>query len=151
MHEHSHAVAGAVVFAMFAAGTAAQLVTYRFRSRVVVLGGLGLFMAGLGLIVAALAVAQVGVFLTGTVVAGVAVGAVFQGSLATANRLAPADRRGQAVSAYFVASYCGLIIPVIGVGVMAQFTGDFAAVLTLAIVLAVLCVFSLASMARSGR
>ena len=88
-------------------------------------------------------------FLTGTVVAGVAAGAVFLGSLATANRLAPAERRGQAISAYFVASYCGLIIPVIGVGVTAQFTGDFTAVLALSILLAVLCVFALASIART--
>ena len=149
MHEHSHAVAGAVVFVLFAAGTATQLVTYRLPSRKVVLAGLGLFMAGLALIVAALSAAEVALFLAGTVVAGVAAGAVFQGSLATANQLAPAERRGQAISAYFVASYCGLIIPVIGVGVTAQFTGDFAAVLALSILLAVLCVFALASIART--
>ena len=149
MHEHSHAVAGAVVFVLFAAGTATQLVTYRLPSRKVVLAGLGLFMAGLALIVAALSAAEVALFLAGTVVAGVAAGAVFQGSLATANQLAPAERRGQAISAYFVASYCGLIIPVIGVGVTAQFTGDFTAVLALSILLAVLCVFALASIART--
>ena len=81
--------------------------------------------AGLGLIVAALALAGVALFLAGTVVAGVAVGAVFVGSLATANRLAPPGRRGQTVSAYFVACYCGLVIPVVGVGVASQFIGDF--------------------------
>jgi predicted MFS family arabinose efflux permease len=39
------------------------------------------------------------------------VGAVFLGSLATANRLAPAGHRGQAISTYFVLCYTGLIIP----------------------------------------
>jgi hypothetical protein len=53
-----------------------------------------------------------------------AVGAVFLGSLATANRLAPAGRRGQAISAFFVACYAGLIIPVVGVGVASEFIGD---------------------------
>ena len=89
MHEQSHAIQGAVVFGMFAAGTLTQLLAFRVGSRGVVLAGLGLFLAGLGLIVAALAQAQVVLFLAGTVVAGAAVGAVFLGSLATANRLAP--------------------------------------------------------------
>jgi predicted MFS family arabinose efflux permease len=82
-------------------------------------------------------------------VAGVAVGAVFLGSLATANRLAPPGRRGQAISTYFVACYCGLVVPVVGVGVAAGFIGDFLAVLALSILLAALCVFALASIARA--
>jgi MFS family permease len=152
MHEHSHAVQGAVVFGLFAVGTLTQLLASRFSSRRVVLAGLGLFLAGLGLIVAALAQAGVALFLAGTVVTGAAVGAVFLGTLATANRLAPPGRRGQAVSAYFVACYCGLVIPVVGVGVASQFIGDFPAVLALSILLAVLCIFALARIARaSGR
>jgi MFS family permease len=149
MHVHNHATASAVVFALFAAGTLTQLVVYRLPSRPVVLGGLGLFLAGLALIVAALEVASVTLFLTGTLLAGVAVGAVFLGSLATANRLAPAERRAQAISAYFVACYCGLIIPVVGVGVLAEFTGDITAVLALSVVLAVLCLSAVASIART--
>jgi len=112
-----------------------------------VLAGLGLFLAGLALIAAALAQAGVVLFFAGTVVAGVAVGAVFMGSLATANRLAPPGRRGQAISAYFVACYCGLIIPVVGVGVASEFVGTFPAVLALSILLAALCVFAFAGIA----
>jgi MFS family permease len=82
-------------------------------------------------------------------VGGVAVGAVFLGSLATANRLAPPGRRGQVVSAYFVLCYCGLIIPVVGVGVASEFIGDFRAVLALSILLAALCLFSLAGIWRA--
>ena len=147
LHEHNHAVQGGVVFGMFAAGTLTQLLASRFSRRRVVLAGLGLFLAGLGLIVAALAQAGVGLFLAGTVVAGVAVGAVFMGSLTTANRFAPPGRRGQAISAYFVACYCGLIIPVVGVGVASEFIGTFPAVLALSILLAALCVFAFAGIA----
>ena len=150
MHEQNHAVQGGAVFLIFGVGTLTQLLVSRFSSRRVVLAGLGLFLAGLGLIVAALAQAGVALFLAGTVVAGVAVGAVFMGSLATANRLAPPGRRGQAVSAFFVACYCGLVIPVVGVGVASQFIGDFRSVLALSILLAVLCLFALASIARAG-
>jgi MFS family permease len=148
LHEDSHAVQGAVVFALLAVGTLTQLAASRFNSRRVVLTGLGLFLAGLALIVAALDEASLGLFLAGTVVGGVAVGAVFLGSLATANRLAPPGRRGQVVSTFFVFSYCGLIIPVIGVGVASEFLSDFVSVLALSILLAVLCLFSVASIRR---
>jgi MFS family permease len=144
LHENSHAVQGAVVFLLLAVGTVTQVLLAGFSSRRVVLAGLGLFLAGLALIVAALSEADMALFLSGTVVAGVAVGAVFLGSLATANRLAPPGQRGQVISTYFVLCYCGLIIPVIGVGVASEFVSDFTAVLALSIVLAVLCLFSFA-------
>jgi MFS family permease len=150
LHEHSHAVAGLVVFLVFGAATLTQLVAARYHTRPVMLAGLGLMLAGLVLIVAALARAETALFLIGAVVIGAAAGAVFLGSLATANRLAPPLQRGQVISAYFVACYCGLIIPVIGVGVLAGLIGDFAAVLVLSIVLGALCVLAVASIARSG-
>lgn len=89
-----------------------------------------------------LAQSAMALFLAGTATGGVAVGAIFLGSLATANRLAPAERRGQSISAFFVACYAGLIIPVVGVGVLAGFTGTFPATATFSILLAALCLFS---------
>lgn len=148
LHQSSHAVQGAVVFLLLAVGAATQVAVARFSSGRVILAGLSLFLAALGLIVAALALSGMGLFLAGTVAGGVAVGAIFLGSLATANRLAPADRRGQALSAFFVVCYSGLIIPVVGVGVLAQFTGTFPAVLTFSVLLAALSLFSIARFAR---
>src|SRR6202023_3985183 len=94
LHQGNHAVQGAVVFLLLAVGTVTQLLLSRFSSRRVVLAGLGVFLAALVLIVAALGQASLPLFLFGTVVGGVAVGAVFLGSLATANRLPPPARRG---------------------------------------------------------
>jgi MFS family permease len=149
LHEPNHAVQGAVVFGLLAVGTVTQLVLARFSSRRVVMAGLGLFLAALTLIVAALAAASMALFLAGTVVGGVAVGAVFLGSLATANRLAPPGQRGQTVSTFFVLCYAGLIIPVVGVGVATLFIGDLPAVLAFSILLAVLSLFSLTSIRRA--
>jgi MFS family permease len=149
LHERSHAVQGAVVFLLFAVGTLTQLLLSRFPSRPVVMAGLGLFLAALALIVTALAQAGLALFLAGTVVGGIAVGSVFLGSLATANRLAPPGRRGQTVSTFFVLCYAGLIIPVVGVGVATLFTGDFPAVLAFSILLAALSLFSLTSIRRA--
>jgi len=149
LHQRSHAVKGAVVFLMLAVGTVTQLLLSRFNSRPVVMAGLGLFLAALALIVTALAQAAMALFLTGTVVAGAAVGAVFLGSLATANRLAPPGQRGQAISTFFVLCYAGLIIPVVGVGLAAGFIGDFQPVLPFSILLAALSLFALASIRRA--
>jgi len=149
LHEPNHAVQGAVVFGLLAVGTVTQLVLSRFGSRRVMMAGLGLFLAALTLIVAALAAASMALFLAGTVVGGVAVGAVFLGSVATANRLAPPGRRGQTVSTFFVLCYAGLIIPVVGVGVATLFTGDLPAVLAFSILLAALSLFSLTSIRRT--
>jgi MFS family permease len=109
-----------------------------------------LFLAALALIVAALSQASLAVFLIGTLVSGVAVGAVFIGSLSTASRLAPAEMRGRVASTYFVFAYVGLTIPVIAVGIGSQYEGDFRAVLVCAIVLAVLSIVSMAGIRRAG-
>ena len=148
LHQGSHAVQGAVVFLLFAAGAMTQVALSRLRSRQVVLTGLSLFLGALALIVAALAESAMALFLVGTVAGGVASGAIFLGSLATANRLAPADRRGQSLSAFFVACYAGLIIPVVGVGVLSRFTGTFTASATFMILLAALSLFSISRFAR---
>jgi len=150
LHQDSHAVQGTIVFGMFAAGTLTQVALSRLPSRRVVLGGLGLLLVALALILTALAQAAIGLFLAGAVAGGVAVGAIFLGSLHTANQLAPPERRGHAVSAFFVACYAGLIIPVVGVGVVSGFTGTFPAVLAFSALLAALCLFSLARMTTTA-
>jgi MFS family permease len=110
-----------------------------------------LFLSGLALIVAGLSASSLAVFLAGTVVGGIAVGALLIGSMSTANRLAPADSRAQVVSTYFVFGYTGLIIPVVGVGTAADYVGDFRAVLGCSIVLAALCGWSTALIIGRGR
>jgi MFS family permease len=150
LHQGSHAVQGAVVFLLLAVGTVTQVALSRFSRRRVILAGLILLVAALALIVAALAAAAMPLFLAGTVAGGGATGAIFLGSVGTANRLAPADRRGQTLSAFFVACYAGLIIPVVGVGVLAGFTGTFAAVLTFSVLLAALGLFSISRFVVRG-
>jgi MFS family permease len=150
LHQNNHAVQGGVVFLLLAVGTLTQLALARFNSRRVVMAGLAVLLAALALTVAALSQADMALFLAAAVVGGMAIGAVFLGSLATANRLAPPGRRSQAISAFFVACYTGLIIPVVAVGVATEFISDFAAVLALSILLAALSLFSLTQI-KHGR
>jgi MFS family permease len=142
LHEHNLAVAGAVVFLVFATGTVTQvLVGARATPQVVVVGLAG-FLVALALILLGLSEASLGIFLAGATVSGVSTGAVFLGSLASANRLAPPAERGRVVSSYFLLCYVGLTIPVIAVGISSQHIGDFRATLVCAVVLSVLCVYS---------
>ena len=150
LHERSHAVSGVVVFAIFATAALTQLFLARFPSRPVIMSGLGLFLVALALIVAGLSEASMALFLVGTVIGGVAVGAAFIGSLSTANRLAPVQMRGRVVSTYFLFAYVGLTIPVIGVGIASEHVGDFRAVLVCSIVLATLCAVSVTGIRRAG-
>jgi MFS family permease len=150
LHDTSHAVAGAVVFLAFLVAACTQLVGSRLPSRPVTLAGLGVFLAALALIVAGLSAASMPLFLASTVVSGVSVGAVFMGSLATANRVAPAETRGQVISAFFVFAYVGLTVPVIAVGFSSQAFGDFRAILGCAIALAAIALASMAIIRRSA-
>ena len=150
LHDTSHAVAGAVVFLALAVGACTQLVGSRLPSRPVILAGLAVFLAALGLIVAALSAGSMPLFLAGTAVSGVGVGAVFMGSLAVANRLASAQIRGQVISTYFVFAYVGLTVPVIAVGFGSQAFGDFRATLGCAIALAAIALASMAVIRRSA-
>jgi MFS family permease len=144
LHQRSHAVAGVIVFMIFGISAGTQIVAGRFDDRKVVSFGLALFLLVLALIVAGLSQASFGLFLAGTASAGIAVGCVFIGSLSTANRLAPAERRAQVVSSYFVLCYLGLVVPVIGVGIFSEHFGLFRSVLVCSIALAVLSVVSFA-------
>jgi hypothetical protein len=89
-------------------------------------------------------------FVAGTVVGGVGVGAVFLGSLSTANRLAPPAQHGRVLSTFFVFCYIGLALPVIGVGFASANVGDFRTVLVCAIVLAAVSVMSMAGIRRAA-
>ena len=120
----------------------------RFSSSRVILAGLSLFLVALALIVAALAQSAMIVFLAGTVAGRRRRRRHLPRQPGHGQRLAPADTARAVLSAFFVACYAGLIIPVVGVGVLSGFTGTFTAVLTFSVLLAALCAFSIGRLAR---
>jgi MFS family permease len=144
------AVGGALVFMLFAASTVTQIALGRRPALWNTRLGLFLYIAALALIVGALEQSSMAIFVVGTIVAGVAVGATFIGSLSRANRLAPPETRGQVVSTYFTFAYVGLTIPVITVGFAAEQIDYLGAVSACAAGLAVLCVLTLVLGGRAG-
>jgi MFS family permease len=149
LRETNHAVAGAVVFLVFATATAVQLVLRgRMESHRAMSAGMVLLAAGLVLLLIAIWISSLVWFLIGTVCCGVGVGLSFMGSLALVNSLAPPDHRGEVLSSYFAVAYVGLTVPVIGLGVASGYVGVFVATLAFAVVIGVLALIVAALNAR---
>ena len=138
LHEGNHAVAGLVVFVLFSVATLAQLVLHRITSRHALLAGFVSLLVGLGLLMLGLDIVSIDVFVAGIVCAGAGVGLVLMGAIATVNRVATPERRGEIMSAFFVASYTGLAIPAVAVGIASQHVGFFNATLVCSIALSTL-------------
>ncbi|HMK92963.1 MAG TPA: MFS transporter [Thermoleophilia bacterium] len=123
LREHNLFIAGSIVAIFFAAAAAAPLVIgHRSLSSAGVAGAVGI-VAGLVLVLTGLSSLSLTSFFAGAIVVGFGVGALFVSSLALVNRSAPSQRRGEVVSAYFVAAYTGLTLPVISVGIASEHVG----------------------------
>ena len=76
------------------------------------------------------------IFITGGVVAGVGVGLVFRGAVATAASLADPSSRGEVLAALFLIAYAGLAIPVLAIGLgIALLPADLALLVFSALIL----------------
>ena len=141
LHQRNHAVAGLVVFLIFAIATATQLLLHRLTPRQALLIGFGWLLVGLALFLYGLDAASFPPFMAGTACAGVGTGLVLMGALATTNRIAPPEHRGEIMSTFFLCVYGGMAVPALAVGIFAQHVGFFRPTLVCAIVLTAVLVF----------
>jgi MFS family permease len=144
---HNHVVIGAVVCAAFAASVGGQLLLEWIPSEAAMPVGCGTMVVGLGLIAAALAANSLALLVLGAVVSGLGMGTSFRAGLAEVNSESPPERRGEVASAFFVIAYLALVIPIVGVGVLAQATGLRAAGLVFTGVVAVIAFAVMLSLA----
>jgi len=119
----SLALAGTVTFVLMLASAATQLVCRSLNSRKAGMRGLLIVTAGLIVVTAAAAIPSLALLLAGTVIAGIGQGLAFMGLLAGVSDAAPDDRRGEVVSAFYVASWLGAALPVLAVGFAAPAIG----------------------------
>jgi MFS family permease len=132
-----------VVALMLGCSAIAQRVTYGRRSAPLQMGGLGLLAASLALLIAAGADDSLGLLLGATVLAGVGQGLGFLGAMTEINQVAPPDRRADVLSSFYVVTYLGTGLPVIGVGFLATALGLLPAVRIFAAVTGLLCLAAL--------
>jgi MFS family permease len=140
LHETSHAVAGAVFCELAAVVAATIVLTHALSSRAAMLTSLALMVPSVAALVLAQLLASMPLMLAAAALCGVASGLGYRGSLQEVNQIAPAERRAEVVSAYFVCGFTGNAVPVIGVGVIGTFAGSAIASLVFA---ATIVVFAL--------
>jgi MFS family permease len=150
LHEKSHALLGLIVWAVFIASTAGQLAMTRVGQVRALPAGSTLLIVGMVLLGVSLAVSSLVLFVIGGLVAGFGQGLSFRAGLAAINAEAPADRRAEVASSFFVIAYIAISLPVIGEGVLAQLTTLRTAGLVFTAAVAVLAAVVL-GMIRAGR
>lgn len=148
LHDTNRALVGVFVFALFAASTVGQTVSSRLGERPALITGCAGLLVGMALIAGSLALASQTLLITGGIVAGLAQGMGFRAGLAAVTVSAPAGRRGEITSTFFVVLYLGLMIPVIGEGAAAGAFGLVASGIVFAAGVALLAVVALVLLVR---
>ncbi len=123
LHDPSHAVAGAVVMAVFGAAAIVQSGVGEGGGPALIRWGAVLLPAGLGLVVAAVGISSVGALVGGAAIGGVAVGLLFSGGLSMANALSPPEQRAGVLASFYIAAYLGVGLPPIGAGIALDHVG----------------------------
>lgn len=129
---HSHALAGAATFVVFAAGALAQSLLTRLDAQRLTAVGIGLLPAGLALLTAATWFPSLPAFLAGGLLSGAGAGVLFKGGITTVMELAPRETRAEALASFFLASYVGLSAPIVGLGLATQYVSARVSVLVFA-------------------
>jgi MFS family permease len=122
LHAPSHALAGAVSFAMFAAAALVQMLTASRPPQQLLATAIPALLAGITLLTLAvwLPTPSFAVFLAGDLLAGVGAGLMFKGAIGTVSEIALPEHRAEALAGLFLAAYLGLAGPVIGLGALTQ-------------------------------
>jgi len=114
--------AGLLVFVFFAMSALGQLTVNRIPKRIGLAVGCVVLLAGLGLLAASLATRSSVLLFVSAAVSGLGQGLPVGFGLAAINDKV-GDKRGETDSAYFVLLYCGVALPVVGVGFVALAVG----------------------------
>lgn len=118
LHQSGILLSGSIVFLAFCSAAIGQLLVLRMAPRRVVPVGVLLLPVALASVWLAFEFTSLTLFLGGAVLGGMGAGMVLRGGLGLVTMLSPADRMAEVSSAFFVAAYLGLIVPVVGVGLL---------------------------------
>ena len=151
MHMHSPALSGAVVAEIFVVGAATVALAPTLASRTTMFIGLWLLPPSLALLMWAQFAGSMVLLISATALCGIASAFGFRGSLQEANRIAPAERRAELLSAYLLSCYSGNSLPAVGVAVLERYVGHPWADAIFAAISAALAFIALAVGLRQAR
>lgn len=138
LHEDNLAVVGLVVFVVFAASAAGQVLLRAVPTRVALPAGAVVLTVGALVIALALSRESLTLLIVGGVVAGLGQGLGFRAGMAAVNAATPSDQRAAVTSTFFVVLYIGISVPIVGIGIGAELAGLKTAGVGAAIAVAVL-------------
>jgi MFS family permease len=147
----NHLTSGVVIGELFAVSVIGMLATRKVASDKAMPAALLLLLPSVALLVGAQALRSLALLVAGSACAGLCVAIGYRSSLELVNAIAPADRRAEVASSYFIAVFAGNSLPVIGVGVLSTFWDPLAATITFAVTLTALAALALALTIRRGR
>jgi MFS family permease len=142
LHQGSHAVAGAVAFAAFAAGAVAQIALSRTGLRRTLRVGPLLLIPGLALLAGGMWLPSLAMFVIGGVLTGAGGGLAFRGALTAAGATAPSESRAEVLAGFFLGAYIGLSVPVVGLGIATQYVSARMVMLMFVVIVAFAVVLS---------
>ena len=131
--DKDHLLAGVAVFAIFASAAVGQLVLATARLRTQLTIAIVACAVGLSFVAAGAVMPQIALFLGGGVIAGLGVGVLFRGAIATALAIAEPGHAGETLALLFLIAYAGPVIPVLAVGVALAFAPPVAVLLVFAV------------------
>jgi MFS family permease len=119
LHHPSHALAGAVLFAIYASAVAAQILSAAWPVAREFEAGMAAMVVGLGLAVLAvwLRPPSLALFIAGGALIGAGGGTIFRGAVGTVMSIAPPDRIAESLAGMFLAAFVGISLPVVGAGI----------------------------------
>ena len=120
LHRHSPALAGLLVFVLFLFSVVGQALVIRLPNALA--AGCGLLVAGVALLAVSLAADSLAALFGSAAAAGLGQGVIVGSGVAAIAERAPAERRGETASSFFVVLYFGLSLPVIAAGVAIHYS-----------------------------
>ncbi|HEX3906455.1 MAG TPA: MFS transporter [Mycobacteriales bacterium] len=137
LHQQSHAVAGAVAFVAFAGGALAQIALGRAGTRLTLRISPFVLLPGLALLTGGMWLPSLAMFVVGGAVTGAGAGLVFRGALTATSTAAPEGSRAEVLAGYFLGSYLGLSVPVVGLGIATHYAAARDVMLVFVVIVAV--------------
>lgn len=148
LHLHGPAISGSALALFLLCSAGIQFVLRRRPVRRNLIQGLAGLAIGVGLLAAALESQSSALFIATILVTGAGHGMAFMAALATASAASTPQTRAGILSSFFSVGYLGTILPVLGVGFLADHLGLAPAVLLFCLTFALLSLGLLAAARR---
>lgn len=147
----SHALAGAVSFAVFGSAALAQIASTGWAPARLYAIGLSFLPIGLVLTVAAVLSNSLGMIIAAGIIVGIGAGLGFKGAVPTVIAIAPPAARGESLALLFLAGYIGMSVPVIGLGVLLEYVAIHPAMVVFGLVMLALLAFAVGLISSGNR